>query len=196
MNPILKRAIGAIIAIAGAAIVLSACGGAEPSAEDAQANAQDAALEYAGCMRDHGIDMPDPQPGESGNFSFQGGNFDPESAAFRAASDACDPILQQAVPEGERPDSADFQDKLHERAKCMRDKGYDVPEPQGQNEPSLDSATEESGESVSDPQIDDPEFQRAMTECSKEAGLPAAVTTQQADQGSGGGPAVGIDTGP
>ena len=54
------------------------------------------ALAFAQCMRDHGVDMPDPQfgggPGGGGMTIAIGGpdsDIDPGSAEFQAAQEAC-----------------------------------------------------------------------------------------------------------
>ncbi|MBA2719475.1 MAG: hypothetical protein H0U52_09590 [Chloroflexi bacterium] len=59
---------------------------------------QEKFLEFAKCMREHGIDMPDPQFGSGGNSVIIGGpddeaeggpGFDPESQEFQDAEKAC-----------------------------------------------------------------------------------------------------------
>ena len=62
-----------------------------------RAQLEDQLLEFAKCMREHGIDMPDPGEGGfiqkrvqngSGDDTFSSGP-DPESEEFRAAEEAC-----------------------------------------------------------------------------------------------------------
>lgn len=67
-------------------------GPGEISEED-QAAFQDALLEYAQCMRDQGIDYPDPALSEGGGFIGGGEGFDPNDPDFQAADEACRPIL-------------------------------------------------------------------------------------------------------
>lgn len=51
---------------------------------------QQAALDMAKCMREHGIDMPDPQPGQGPGIRIQkGGKIDPDDPKFKAALEAC-----------------------------------------------------------------------------------------------------------
>ncbi len=49
--------------------------------------------QYAQCMRDHGVDMADPDPNGGLNISKTGGagpgRFDPDDPAFKAADEAC-----------------------------------------------------------------------------------------------------------
>jgi len=48
---------------------------------------QDAALEYAQCMRENGYDMPDPEVGDGGMFRMKG---EPDDPAFQRAQEACE----------------------------------------------------------------------------------------------------------
>jgi hypothetical protein len=51
------------------------------------------ARQYAKCMRDHGVDMPDPDPNGGGSFGIQKGTgqgqINPDDATFKAATQAC-----------------------------------------------------------------------------------------------------------
>jgi hypothetical protein len=76
--------------------------GEGPSAEE-QAAMEDALLAYAQCMRDHGIDMPDPEF-SGGGVIQQGGDFDPNDPEFEEADDACRHFLGDAgINIGEAP---------------------------------------------------------------------------------------------
>jgi hypothetical protein len=59
---------------------------------------QSAMLAFAKCMRNHGVDVPDPKFGQGGG-TFQiggpGSGIDPSSPRFQAAQKACDPIMQK-----------------------------------------------------------------------------------------------------
>jgi hypothetical protein len=65
-------------------------------------DAQQAALEFARCMRQHGIDMPDPDPNGGGivvKRSARNGRNAPEpedDAKFKAAQQACQQYLPNA----------------------------------------------------------------------------------------------------
>lgn len=55
---------------------------------------EDAFVEYAGCMRDHGIDMPDPDfSGDGGMMIELGSPTAGDQAEFDAAHEECEPIL-------------------------------------------------------------------------------------------------------
>jgi hypothetical protein len=68
----------------------------------------DRMLEFASCMREHGIDMPDPnanggimiERNDDGSVSSGDDTLDPGSAEFQEAQEACQPILGDDLPGG------------------------------------------------------------------------------------------------
>jgi hypothetical protein len=101
-----------------------------------QADPQQAALDFAQCMREHGIDMPDPQadgggfvtigPGPGGGA---GGGPTDAPPGLEQADAACRHFLEDAIPEGSaKIDPAD-QDRALKFAQCMREHGVDMPDP-------------------------------------------------------------------
>jgi hypothetical protein len=79
-------------------------GGGNFSEED-RAEMQDAFLEYAQCMREHGIDMPDPDfSGDGGAFRMGVGadGMDPNDPTFEKADEACNDKLGDIGPERRR----------------------------------------------------------------------------------------------
>lgn len=76
-------------------------GGGNFSEED-RARMQDAFLEYAQCMREHGIDMPDPDfSGDGGAFRMGvgGDGMDPNDPAFKKADESCNDKLGDVGPQ-------------------------------------------------------------------------------------------------
>lgn len=72
--------------------------------EERQAEINDAVLAFAQCMREHGIDFPDPQV--NGGRVIMGGpqaaggpQFDPNSPEFQEAQQECREVLTEAFPE-------------------------------------------------------------------------------------------------
>ncbi len=53
--------------------------------------------QFAQCMREHGVDMPDPDPGAGNPFGGALGRIDRNSPAFRTAFDACKDKLPAAL---------------------------------------------------------------------------------------------------
>ncbi len=102
----------------------------------AELDPEDAMLAFAACMRDQGIDMGDPIADEDGNLRLPrlggGGGGLPEGLdrdAMLAAREACSEYLDGVIHQFERVDRTDFEDQLLEYAACMRDNGYDMPDP-------------------------------------------------------------------
>ncbi len=110
------------------------------AAGDSNADAEQAMLDFAQCMRDNGLpDFPDPVVGSDGSLSFgfrgQGAadaGIDPRSDAFQTAMSACSDKLQGIALGGNRGqfDPTELQDQLLQVAQCLRGKGYDVTDPQ------------------------------------------------------------------
>jgi hypothetical protein len=93
-------------------------------------DAQRAALAFARCMRQHGIDMPDPQiNGNKITQEVKGGpgSKGPDDPTFKAAQQACNKYL----PNGGQPAKADpqAQQQMLALARCMRQHGIDMPDP-------------------------------------------------------------------
>lgn len=82
---------------------------------------------FAKCMREHGVDMPDPQPGNGGGISMRMDGAPADSGKMDAAQEACKHLL----PNGGVPKPVDpaTLDKMRKQAKCMRDHGVDMPDP-------------------------------------------------------------------
>jgi hypothetical protein len=133
---------------------------------------QDAALEYAKCMREHGVDMPDPGP--NGELQLQVGPGD-NRKKVEEAQRACQDILEDARPKLSEEQQSILQDALLAFAKCMREHGVDMPDPQF-GEGGMVIQRDEGRGGVNP---DDPKFQTAaeacepiMDEARRKAGLP------------------------
>ncbi len=93
-----------------------------------------AMLDFARCMRDHGVDMPDPKSGEGGTFRFeapQAGTQAPDDSKFMEADKACRHLMGDAGPPKLSPeDEKQMQDAMLAFARCMRERGVEIPDPQ------------------------------------------------------------------
>ena len=99
-----------------------------PSASpSASLDPETARLEFARCMREHGIDLPDPGSGGVSGPITIGGNG-PDAEKMQTAMEACNSILGDAFGAPAQIDP-EMQDKMLEFAKCMRDNGVDFPDP-------------------------------------------------------------------
>ncbi len=100
-----------------------------------EVDVEQAMLDFTQCLRDHGIDVPDPTVDDSGNFRFvrpQGlaeGNPDFDREEMRAAFEACQSELEGITLGRGGFDRTAIQDTLIEYAACMRDNGYDMDDP-------------------------------------------------------------------
>jgi hypothetical protein len=122
-----------LVAVAATASLV-ACGAEEDPAKSAsapqtqEAKNRKAMLDYAKCMREHGIDMPDPQ--FDGGRVTQKGPRKVNQAKMREADKACASIRERVKP----PEISDAQKEEFKKAalahsECMREHGLDFPDP-------------------------------------------------------------------
>jgi hypothetical protein len=140
--------------------------GASPAAS--AMTPQDAALAYARCMRENGVDMPDPQvtTGSGGEVKIdQQGGAPVSKEKMMAADTECRHFMAAAAPNGQGPAmSAEDQDKVLAFAKCMREHGIDMPDPDfsgGGFAIRVQGSTESGGTGPKD----DPKFKTAEAAC-------------------------------
>ncbi|MCP3972898.1 MAG: hypothetical protein GY720_00225 [bacterium] len=126
---------------------------------------EEAFQQYSECMREHGIEMPDPTSGGDGTISLSGDSFGVEALDFEAleeAAAACDSILEDAFGEFEMTpeQQAEMRDRELAFAKCLRDNDIDWPDPTG----DVSGAA-----AIAIPDNIDPEtLEAAMEVCSKD----------------------------
>ena len=113
----------AALSVASASLALTACGGTSPSSA-ATSSRQDAMLKFARCMRQHGVNFPDPTG--SGPVSIHITN----QQAFDAAQNACHSYLTAGEKKLTPAQQAQFQDQALQFARCMRAHGVNLPDPQ------------------------------------------------------------------
>ena len=155
--------------LAVAALGLAACGGDEneASGSDGEATAQTdqekvraAAVKFAQCMREQGIEnFPDPA-GDGGTRIAVGpeSGIDPEE--FETASKACEQYREDIRPQLSEGDQQEFKEKALEHARCMREHGIDFPDPQFSGEGRVTMKLEKG---KVDPE--DPDFKAAQEAC-------------------------------
>jgi len=166
-------------------------GGGGRTGDDAEF--QDAMLEYAQCMRDEGIDFPDPEfSGEGGAFSVMGPSdggppTEADEAEMEAADEACRPILEDvrdSMPQPSPEEQAEMQDEMLAFAECMREQGIDWPDPVFDDDEGGLRVRVGSGEgNDGGPDPRDPDVQDAMEECGAEDG---GVIVRGGPAGAGG----------
>ena len=95
---------------------------------------EELALEFTQCMRDEGVDLPDPTVNADGSIElFQPGaisNIDPDDPAVGNAVEVCGDLIAGAsfLP-GAGLDQSEIEDRLLGFAQCLRDLGFDVDDP-------------------------------------------------------------------
>lgn len=182
-RPTTRHALAALATLC-AALSLAACSASPPSSElpsagdptsgsdttpPATLDPEDALLAYARCLREHGIDAPDPV---DGRLSMDGNGLTPEQ--IEAAQVDCEDWQRLAEPadDGE-PLAEEEKQKFLDRAQCMRDKGWNVPDPEfsggrvTQKFERVPGGTPAPG----DPNPEDPQFRADEEECTDEVGL-------------------------
>ena len=134
------------------AIVAAACGGsagadegvaslddsvaldAAPATTAAAVSQEDALLAFTACLREQGFDVPDPTMDAAGNLQLErpaGAQQDPDfdRDAFRTARQACIEHLEGVALGFRGEDRTETEDQLLEFAACIRDNGFDMPDP-------------------------------------------------------------------
>jgi hypothetical protein len=121
-----------------AATAIAACGSSSSSSggqtNASQAQAQQGVLNFARCMRSHGVsNFPD-------DLNFQNvPGINPSSPAFKAAQTACQHLLPVKTPRPAAP-SAQTHAKLLRLSNCLRAHGYpSMPDPKPNPPPTHSS---------------------------------------------------------
>ena len=63
----------------------------ETTVAEEETTFEEGVLEFARCMREEGIDFPDPTPGEFGFFAFRDADVDWSSYEVQEAFEVCQP---------------------------------------------------------------------------------------------------------
>ena len=133
-------------------------------------NLEEALLAFTACMREEGIDLPDPELDAAGNlklvsFMATAGAAAAEAGgteALREAATACRSHLVGVALRFASVDRTEMQDRLLAYAGCMREHGYDLPDPDfSGGGPGMRGPFPGLGLGV----LDDPAFQEANESC-------------------------------
>jgi hypothetical protein len=134
-----------IVAALGAALLLGGCGakaddgskvasistppksGGPTAADNSGKSDEDKMRDFAKCMREHGVEMPDPKPAGDGGMAITLGGGPADASKLEDAQKACKHLMPNG---GEmKPPSAEELDKMRQQAKCMREHGINMPDP-------------------------------------------------------------------
>ena len=128
-------ALGATLVLAALLLVAAGCGGDSNDRDTAARGGNDAALEWARCMRTHGADVPDPQTDENGRLVIDGTRQRQNGGdrTYERALSQCRDLFERARPKGAREMSAEERNRFLEGAlrfvRCLRKQGIDMPDP-------------------------------------------------------------------
>jgi hypothetical protein len=136
MSGMTTRAPLLLAAVVGA-LALGACGSGggngSGSAKSAQDKAFDGALKFAKCMRQHGVDMPDPQRTGGGiKITARGkaGTRDLDNPTMKAAQAACQKYLKAGGGKAPSPaEQAKAKAAMLAYTGCMRRHGVKIADP-------------------------------------------------------------------
>jgi len=144
---------------------------------DAELTSEEAILAFTECLRDEGLDVPDPEFDDGGNLRLRslfeaGEEMDISREEMRIGMDACSEYLEGIAQQFDRSDRAEMEDRLYVYASCMRDNGYDMADPDfsiertpGAGGASADGSGGVGGGPFASIDFSDPEFVTANAAC-------------------------------
>jgi hypothetical protein len=115
------------------------------------------------------------QGGPAGGEGGTTGGARPDSEEFEAADEECGEIMEEVrgdMPQLSPEEQAELQDKLVAMAQCMRDKGYDMPDPEVTGDGGVQIEMRGGGDGpqgAGGPRND--QMQQDQEECNEQAGM-------------------------
>jgi hypothetical protein len=164
-----------LLAIVG--VLAAGCGGGDTaggkaSAADRERQARDAALKYARCMREHGVDVPDPVF-DGGGINQTGPEEKVPKAKLQQAERACRRYAPKEVegPQLSEEEQREFREAALANARCMREHGIEnFPDP---TFPGSGEAAIQAPAGAFDP--NDPDFKEAEEACKDTLAKPPSA---------------------
>jgi hypothetical protein len=155
---------------------------------------KEAALDFARCMREHGVEMEDPDISGEGRVAIRigpgRGGGPADDAALKACQPAMDAAMQQSSKKLDPAEEARMRENALAFARCLRDHGIDVPDP------TFDGGVMKGriagGPGTDGPDPDSPAFQEAQKACEALLG-PGGLMLHRSEPGEG--PGAGASTG-
>ncbi|GGM39775.1 hypothetical protein ACFFX1_31260 [Dactylosporangium sucinum] len=154
----MRRHLYAATAVLALALTVAGCGGkAEETGTQASPSASAdpgaKALKFAQCMRENGVNVPDPEPGKGVMMKFDGSVSQEQ---VQKAMEACREWAPQGMNGGGGGDPQQ-EARMRKYAQCMRANGVEAfPDPDG------------TGIRLDKSVADDPDFKAAEQACAKE----------------------------
>jgi len=137
-------------------------GGGAAAEAGGEQSMEEAVLDFTACMRDNGVDLPDPEGGDMPALPVD------EDGEMTAAMEECEALLP--VDENAPSEEEVFEQAMR-MTECMRENGLDVPDP-------------EPGQGLAVIEPDDDEGMEITMRCAEEAG---ALTTSEETPRDGDG---------
>jgi hypothetical protein len=172
-----QRAPFFLTALAGvvlAALSLAGCGGsssASPGSSsvspDAGGKAEDNALKFSKCMREHGVtNFPNPETGPNGQVGLKvkGGpsSLGVSPQTMEAAQKACQHFAEALAPKLSPQEKVEREEQVQKFAKCMREHGVNV---HAETSSGLVRIGIHGGPGSGGPNPESPAFQAAQKAC-------------------------------
>jgi hypothetical protein len=178
------------LALAGIGLLLAALTACAPNAEtpelasgDSDAAYEEWSIDFTACMKGEGVDMSMTFASAGGEVSNGEASGDVEMAepvdpgevdleAMEAAHEKCiDEVGEPPVPPG-APDADEMNEAMLAFAACMREAGYDYPDPEISSDGGVVAMQAMPADDI-DPAV--------MEACNEEAGFPEMMTTESTE---------------
>lgn len=148
---------------------------------------EEALLAFTQCLRDNGVDIDDPTVDADGNLRLSrptgGDGSQGPSEEAGTARQTCAVLLEGVALGFQDQDRTELEDQLLEFASCMRDNGFDMPDPD-----FSDTGTPGQGGPFGQLDRSDPDFQAASEACQDTlAGFGPGSGVGRRGGGAGGG---------
>ena len=162
----------------------------QPTSDDAgvaePVSDEEAILAFAACLRDQGVDVEDPTVDADGNLRPPRPRDigEEDRDMVRSAMDACGEHLENVAFGLDGADQTERQDQLLEYAACMRENGYDMPDPDFS---SFGTPGQGGGGPFGALDRDDPAFQTAQDACADIFGADGRIPGAGPGGGAPGG---------
>ena len=161
-------------AVVTASLVVAGCGsdpetsGSPSSNKGMSAADKKALLDFSQCMRDHGVNMPDPQFSGGGARVTMREDKGADPQKQEAAQKACQKYQDKVKPPSmSEADQKKMREAALKNAQCMRDHGIDFPDPQFDENGRM---TMRLGGPGSDVNPNSQKFKDAAQACQKDGG--------------------------
>jgi len=166
MRTLTRGTLAALPAALALALALSGCGSGgdtvQTGAAASKSSREDQGVKFAQCLREHGVDVEDPEPGKGIRIT---GHL-PKSQVDKAMEDC---RKYDPVQNGDASADPELEQKVRKLAQCMRDNGVeDFPDPKN------------GGIQITKDIADDPDFAKAQKKCDKYAPSGSGSSNDQA----------------